>query len=255
MDPRFDLNLRSYAAIAESHAHDHHQAVFPLSGAMELETALGGSRVTRDKVAVITAGETHAFSCLVENAFLVVDVATGPRHSLNALWDAASSRPLFRLEQDLSQLTRFAALDPKVLQRSGAARESLALLLMQGLASQLGVLEPGEPESLRRARIFIGQNLGAPIGLKEVAAAAGSSVSKLKRAFHRWHGTSPGRYLAEARLRQAEALITGSDLPLAQIALACGFSEQSALNRAMYRAGMTSPARLRREAQGAERPT
>ena len=186
---------------------------------------------------------------------MVVDVATGPRHSLNALWDAASSRPLFQLEEDLSQLTRFAALDPKVLQHSGAARESLALLLMQGLATQLGALESGEPESLRRARSFIGRNLSAPIGLKEIASAAGSSVSRLNRAFHRWHGTSPGRYLTQARLRQAEALITNSDLPLAQVALACGFSEQSALTRAMNRAGMTSPARLRREAHKAERPS
>jgi len=254
MKDSFDLSFKSYAATRETHAHGHHQAVFPLSGAMALETGRGGSRIAPESAAVITAGETHSFFGLEDNSFLVVDVEGTQHGALAAVWDAASSGPVFQLDEGLCQLTRFALAKPELLAAGAAARESLALLLMQGLAAQLGALDPREPESLRRARHFIAQNLGEPIGLTEVAAAAGSSITRLNRGFHRWHGTAPGRYLARARLRLAEELLSQSDLPLAQIAAVCGYSEQSALTRAMTRAGGQTPARLRRESR-AKKPS
>lgn len=255
MGPEFELNLRSYTAAAESHTHAHHQAIFPLRGTMDLETELGGHYLRPDSVAVMTAGEVHAFAGRSDNLFLIVDTAPAPATALNALWDAASGSDVFTLDETVCQLTRFAAMQPQVLRRSGRARESLALLLMQGLATQLGSLDSSEPRNLVLARRFIGENLAASIGLAEIAAAAGCSVSKLARSFQRWHGMSPGRYLAKARLRRAETLITDSPLPLAQIAMACGFSEQSAMTRAMTRAGMATPARLRQGARAARQAT
>jgi len=249
MVPDFALNLRSYTAAAESHAHVHHQAIFPLRGAMDLETELGGHRIAPRSVAVMTAGETHAFASRAENLFMIVDIADGPAPILGALWDAASNRDLFTLDDATCQLTRFAALQPDVLRGSDSARESLARLLMQSLAVQLGALDSREPQTLARARRFMAANLAAPVGLTEIAAAAGCSVSKLTRSFRKWHGTSPGRYLARLRLQQAKTLIAESQLPLAQIAPACGFSEQSAMTRALTRAGMATPARLRRAAR------
>lgn len=249
MKESFELNLRSYATTRETHVHGHHQAVFPLVGAMALETGRGGNRVAPESAAVITAGEHHTFSGLEDNSFLVVDVAGTRQGALAAVWDAASSGPVFRLDEGLCQLTRFALAKPELLRAGSAARESLALLLMQGLATQLGALDPREPASLGRARRFISQNLGAPIGLTEIAAAAGTSITKLNRGFHHWHGISPGRYLTHARLQLAEELLTKTDQPVAQIAAVCGYSEQSALTRAMTRASGLTPARLRREAR------
>jgi AraC-like DNA-binding protein len=252
MATEFDLNLRSYKTASESHAHAHHQAIFPLRGAMDLETELGHHRIAPRSVAVMTPGQTHAFAGRDRNLFLIVDIVEGPTPLLSALWDAASERDLFELDVSAHHLTSFAARQPDVLQRSAGARESLARLLIQGLAVQLGALDKEEPQTLLRARRFMGANLAAPIGLSTIADAAGCSVSKLTRRFRDWHGMSPGRYLARLRLQQAEALITESRLPLAEIALACGFSEQSAMTRAMTRAGMTTPARLRQAAWTAQ---
>ena len=254
----FDLDLRSYRTAAESHAHAHHQAIFPLCGAMDLETELGGHRLTPHSAAVMTAGETHAFAGWAENLFLIVDIMAGPESGLDGLWDAAGERDVFQIGEDLRHLTNFAALQPDVLRRSGSAREGLACLLMQGLAVQLGALDGATPQCLLRARRFMRANLAKPIGLTDIADAAGCSLSKLTRAFRQWHGAAPGRYLAQLRLQHAKTLIEESRLPLADVALACGFSEQSALTRAMTRAGMSTPARLRQAAHarppGEERP-
>jgi len=79
-----------------------------------------------------------------------------------------------------------------------------------------------------------------------MAQAAGMSVSRLHDRFRTMMDTTPHAFLDAARLRLAGDLLATGTLPLAEIALAAGYGDQSALSRAMRRALDTTPAAYRR---------
>lgn len=70
------------------------------------------------------------------------------------------------------------------------------------------------------------------------------SVSYLSRVFHQATGFRLGEYIAMLRFHEANRLLSATEMPIAEIANACGFSSCSAFIRA-YRAkeGMTPGAR------------
>jgi AraC-like DNA-binding protein len=71
-------------------------------------------------------------------------------------------------------------------------------------------------------------------------------VSHFTRAFRKSFGVSPYRWLLERRIDYAKALLLTSDLPIANIALQSGFSDQSTFTRAFGRIVGDSPSRWKR---------
>ncbi|MDR3516629.1 MAG: AraC family transcriptional regulator [Azospirillaceae bacterium] len=122
------------------------------------------------------------------------------------------------------------------------ASRLLARLPAQG-DFQAGVLSPAQQ---RRLRDFMATHLAHPIGLSDMAAAVGLTPTRFSRCFRRETGTTPYHYLLSARLRHAGTLLRGSALPIAEIALACGFSHQEHLTRMFKRELGTTPAAYRR---------
>lgn len=238
------LSLRSYASAQRSHSHPYHQIVLPLEGCLEMETEVAGAAVDEATAAVITAGREHAFRARGENRFLVLDV---PRRGCAAaadLWEAAAGAPFLALDEGLRGLLLFARAQPAVA--LGASRASLATLILQGLTHRVSDAGSGAPRSLRRATVFLHRHYAAPITTAEIAAAAGVSPATLHRLFTAWHGRSPMRYLGRLRLSRAKTLLATTRKPIAEIALDCGYSEQSALTRALRREAGVTPARYRR---------
>jgi AraC family transcriptional regulator len=73
----------------------------------------------------------------------------------------------------------------------------------------------------------------------ELAAACGLSAGQFSRAFRRTLGTSPHQWLLEQRIVRAKWLIRGKK-SISEIAIDCGFADQSHLNRVFLRkVGMT----------------
>ncbi len=103
------------------------------------------------------------------------------------------------------------------------------------------------PHRLRRALDYIEAMIAEPIGLTEIAAAAGVSSYHFCRGFRQATGATPYAYLIERRVVRARSLLTKSDLPLAEIALRCGFASHSQFSRAFKRHGGVSPHRYRGE--------
>ncbi|MDD7968005.1 AraC family transcriptional regulator [Actinomycetospora lemnae] len=68
-----------------------------------------------------------------------------------------------------------------------------------------------EPACLRRALAFIDENADRPIGLTDIAAAAGTSSRGLQRAFARHRDTTPLRHLREVRLERAHHELRRAD--------------------------------------------
>jgi AraC family transcriptional regulator len=112
----------------------------------------------------------------------------------------------------------------------------------------LGVAKRGglAPWQKRRAAEMIRQRLDGNIRLSQLARECGLSVSHFTRAFRKSFGVSPYRWLLERRIDYAKALLLTSDLPIANIALQSGFSDQAAFTRAFGRIVGDSPGRWKR---------
>ena len=101
------------------------------------------------------------------------------------------------------------------------------------------------PSVLRRVREYIEAHLGENISLQVLAGIAGKSVHHFARSFKQSEGLTAHEYLVQRRVRRAQELLAYTDLPLSEIALASGFSDQShCARRFRERVGLT-PSRYR----------
>jgi AraC family transcriptional regulator len=87
------------------------------------------------------------------------------------------------------------------------------------------------PWQERRSKDMISADLSGATPLTEVAAACGLSVGHFSRAFRKSTGLAPHAWLLQARVERAMSLLRGPEKSLSEIALACGFADQSHLTR------------------------
>jgi AraC family transcriptional regulator len=92
----------------------------------------------------------------------------------------------------------------------------------------------------------IERQVGRAISVAELARACGLSTNHFARAFRKTHGVSPRAWLILRRIERAQALLVGSDLSLADIALECGFCEQSHFSRQFAKVVGVTPGAWRR---------
>jgi AraC family transcriptional regulator len=100
----------------------------------------------------------------------------------------------------------------------------------------------------QRALSYIEANLGSKIGVAEMSALTNLSKSYFCRAFKRTLGASPMAYVSIKRIERAKALIISTSERLSEIALECGFVDQSHLNRNFCRIVGMTPGSWRRSA-------
>jgi AraC family transcriptional regulator len=124
--------------------------------------------------------------------------------------------------------------------------ESHPASTVQSLASI--TLKPGGLSvwQAKRALEYIEANLGSKIGMTEISASVALSKSHFCRAFKHTLGSSPMAYVAARRIERAKILITSTSERLSDIALACGFADQSHLTRNFCRMVGMSPGLWRR---------
>ena len=78
---------------------------------------------------------------------------------------------------------------------------------------------------------FIAANMAKPIGVEDMAKAAGMSPSAFARVFKAAVGDTPHQFLSRYRVERAQDMMQDFDRPLIDIALACGFADQPHLGR------------------------
>jgi len=102
------------------------------------------------------------------------------------------------------------------------------------------------PPKLRRVIDFIEANLQESIGLDDLARAAGLSANHFLRVFKLATGETPYHFLRARRLERARQLLADNAMPLAELALECGFANQAHFTAAFSREVGISPGRYRR---------
>jgi len=102
------------------------------------------------------------------------------------------------------------------------------------------------PWQERRAKEIIEANLDGEIPLPQLARECGLSTSYFSRAFKDTVGIPPHQWLLHRRIENAMWLLRNRQFSLTEVALACGFSDQSHFTRVFTRLSGTSPGVWRR---------
>ena len=99
---------------------------------------------------------------------------------------------------------------------------------------------------LKRVLDHIDANIGGEIGLEALAALVEQGSFHFQRCFKQATGLPPHRYIVERRVERACDLLATTRLPLVDIALACGFADQSHFGRVFRRHHAMTPMDYRR---------
>lgn len=96
--------------------------------------------------------------------------------------------------------------------------------------------------SAERARQYLAEHVDQQVALADLEQVAGRDRWCLSRDFRTLFGTSPYRYLVMRRLERARRLLRRGGAPC-DVALACGFSDQSHMTRQFRKAFGITPRR------------
>jgi len=128
---------------------------------------------------------------------------------------------------------------------AGLGLEALCLELVGAFAREHAYARR-PPGWLRTAREVLCDRARDELTMSEVAREVGVHPVHLARVFRRFFGCTPAEYVRQRRIEHAAALVRAGVQPLAEIALACGFVDQSHFTRAFVRTFATSPGAYRK---------
>lgn len=244
--PDLALHLRSYGRDPGADRHAYAQLVLPLAGAIRLDIDGHADRLDPLRGACVAPGAWHSQTGDAGNRALILDVAAESLHG--APWERLLERRFMPLGPAARKLVEFMGL-------MGAQHAAGPATLRGWTPLLLDALTLAAPRPASRLAALLARMEAAP-GLawttESMANAAGLSVSRLHALFRTELDTSPRAWLQALRLAQARAWLAGTARPIADIALAAGFSDQSALTRALRNATGMTPAAYRRTRGGSE---
>jgi AraC family transcriptional regulator len=154
------------------------------------------------------------------------------------------------LREQLREGSETSALYVDHLARTAAAR-----LLKGHSNAALKPAPPGDRSGLTRARLrraidYIEANLQDDVTLAELAAVAALSPVYFARQFKLAVGLAPHQYLLKARVSRAKRFLASGELPIAAVALDCGFCHQEHLTRVFRRHCGVTPGAYRASVRG-----
>jgi AraC-like DNA-binding protein len=235
--PAAAFNLRRYGRASSVDRHEFAQWVLPVHGELAFELDGRGARLDVWQGAFVAPSAGHAQSALADHRFLIVDcpVALLDQDTLHWL----DRHPVLALPTEVRAMAhRVGADSPRQIDGVAVARELPLLLHAFSLA--------GSATRLQAVCARIEQSPGQVWPVERIAAAVGVSASRVHALFRHAFDMSPLAWLSACRLRCARAHLAAGDMSIASIAQHAGYSEQSALTRALRREWGMTPAEYRR---------
>lgn len=196
-------------------------------------------------VLVIPADAPHTETFLVDGS-RVITVELD--QSVGAPLDEWTSRQQHPVRSRGGPVARLAV----EMERECRVADELTPLAVEGLVLQLlAVIARGEREvrgasrSLQRVFARIEAEFAEPLSIAQLARDEGIHPVYLARAFRRLHGCGPADYLRRLRIDHAARLLSQTDLPLARVAAAVGYADQSHFHRQFRRRMGATPGAYR----------
>lgn len=135
-----------------------------------------------------------------------------------------------------------------------ADQDDVSPLVLEGLALELlaecsradgPAQSTRSPRWLAAGRALLQERFARPLSLAAIAESIGVSADHLARAFRRHHGYTVGEFVRRLRVEFACRRLADSDDPLAEVAIAAGFTDQSHFTRVFRRHMRMTPAVFR----------
>ena len=239
-------HLYPAALVLPKHAHRQTYLTFVIEGAFE-ERYSGGSLTCRaGAVRFLPAGEVH--ESRIESRLRCLRVSTDPaalhgldRHSV-VLQNPAQINGLTGTWLANRLYSEFSRDDSA----SAVAIEGLVLEILAEFArSQVKAGSMLVPRWLQQATDIVESRFLERLSLADIAAEVGVHYVHLSRQFHKYNRCTIGDLIRRRRVQYASHLLAHSQTPLAEIALICGFSDQSHLSFLFKRYMGVSPSKFR----------
>jgi len=234
-----EVRYRAGSAVP-THAHANARFVLVRRGRLEEADTRGRKTHAAGTLLFRPAGSSHALTAPTETTCLIADL--GPGWLARAAHDAALARTaadfrgglLLHLAQRL--YGEFRLRD----EVSRLAIESLLLGLLAEGSRRMARAARSAPRWLDHVRALVQARFAERLSLTEIAAGAGVHPVHLARSFRRVYHCTLGEYVRQLRLEFVCREVVASGAPLAEIALAAGFCDQSHFSRLFKRhTGMT----------------
>ncbi|MCU5772847.1 AraC family transcriptional regulator [Erwiniaceae bacterium BAC15a-03b] len=182
------------------------------------------------------------------------------RHLAEQIWDRSPAtitldEKIFSSDNHIAQIYRQFLLNCDWQQSaSHLTLSSATTLLMTHLIQhysevlwKLPAVRGGlAPTVLRNSMAWIEDQLDQPLTLAELALQAGLSEFHFARMFKQSTRLAPHQYVMQRRMAKAEQLVRNTQLPLTEIALACGFNSASHFSNRFKTVFGYAPSLLRR---------
>ncbi|MER5430255.1 AraC family transcriptional regulator [Streptomyces sp. NPDC002588] len=166
----------------------------------------------------------------------------GERRRVPVMQDAGPDAAVLR-----GLLRQTVAADTQCPARA-AAELWTVLWRMTGLAGASGSGEESRHPALRTAMAHIEEHLAAPLGVPDIARAAGISHTQLTRLFRKHTGLTVVGYIRRRRMERARHLLIASTLAIPAIAATVGIPDLQAFNKTCHRELGASPRAVRSSA-------
>lgn len=241
-------DMRPTVPSHEVQAHTHDEAhLLVLHAGAYLSSARGMPDVCVEPVVILNPPGTHHRDCFhsLEGArFLTLSLsATLWNGACEAIAMSTQALRLSALALPTAYHAWHAAHDPDAASAL-AIEADVHDLIAHSSGADAGMRE-ASAGWLSRAHERLCDDAGNVPGIAVLAHEAGLHPVYFARAFRRAFGCSPGDYLRRRRVELAISAVCDGRQPLAEIALACGYVDQSHMTHALRRnIGMT-PSALR----------
>lgn len=104
----------------------------------------------------------------------------------------------------------------------------------------------GAEHPLRPVVAFIREHLAQPMTVEELAELAALPLRQFERLMHRTFGLPTKQYITQVRVIAATELLRAGSLPLADVAVRCGWYDQSAFSKQFTKVVGVTPGEYRR---------
>jgi AraC-like DNA-binding protein len=232
------LAARFHGHAYDPHRHETYAIGVTLDGAQAFRYRGEAQVSATGQIMVLHPDEQHDGHAAVPDGFSYRMMYVDPALIRQALEHEGVHALPFVAEAVTRDSATAALLDEAFAHFPGGFDPLASDTLLAGLADALarrGKTEPRRPgavphQALLRVRDFLDADYARPIESPDLERIADLDRFSLARAFRRSFGTAPHRYLVARRVTAARSLIAAG-APLAEVAGACGFADQSHLNR------------------------
>jgi AraC-like DNA-binding protein/quercetin dioxygenase-like cupin family protein len=227
------------------HSHDTSQLIYVVTGLHWSGLSAGGGDCPPGTVRFLPAGEPHENYFPTESRCIeivlrppILELAREHAGALPETGELPAGSAIAlgaRLERELRRQDDAAALEI----------EAITLRLLVTSTKDGMCRERAIQPWLLRVREMLHAHGMERLTLTDLARCAGRHPVQISREFHRYFGCTIGSYVRQVRIARAQRLLSREEMSVAEIALACGFSDQSHFTTQFHRLTGLPPKKFR----------